>query len=149
VLYLLAKALISGAIVAVASEVAKRSPAFAALIVSLPLVSILAMMWLWNDTGDTQQVTGLAFGTFWFVLPSLPMFLVLAAMLRYGVPFLAGAPQRVCTDGHSLLCNGLAARPVRYHALREVAPQPWTGARRAWTVRDGVAMTPGGESTAP
>ena len=46
-LYLAAKALLSGAIVATASEIAKRSPALGALILSLPLVSIFAFIWLW------------------------------------------------------------------------------------------------------
>jgi hypothetical protein len=86
-LYLAVKALLSGAIIATVSEVSKRSPAFGALIVSLPLTSILAMLWLWNDTGDKERIASLAQGTFWFVLPSLPMFLVLPAALRYGVPF--------------------------------------------------------------
>jgi hypothetical protein len=55
-MYLIAKAALSGLIIAVVSEVAKRSPAFGALIVSLPLVSILAVIWLWRDTGDTERI---------------------------------------------------------------------------------------------
>ena len=57
------------------------------MIVSLPLVSLLAMMWLWRDTRDGEQVAQLAQGAFWFFLPSMPLFLVLPAMLRSGVPF--------------------------------------------------------------
>ena len=51
------------------------------------LVSILAMIWLWHDTGDATRVAALAQSTFWFVLPSLPLFLVLPALLRCGVGF--------------------------------------------------------------
>jgi len=51
-LYFIIKCVLSGLIVAVVSEVAKRSPAFGALIVSLPLVSLLGIVWLWRDTGD-------------------------------------------------------------------------------------------------
>jgi hypothetical protein len=86
-MYLLIKAAISGLIVAIVSEVARRSPAFGALIVSLPLVSILGILWLWNDTRDTERVAALAQATFWFVLPSLPMFLAFPAMLRAGAGF--------------------------------------------------------------
>jgi hypothetical protein len=86
-LYLLAKALISGALIAIASEVAKRSPSFGALIVSLPLVSLLAFIWLWHDTGDKQAVGSLSKSTFWFVLPSLPMFLTFPALLKGGFGF--------------------------------------------------------------
>ena len=85
--YLVAKALISGLIIALVSEVAKRSPGFGALIASLPLVSILGMIWLWRDTRDAPRMAAHAEATFWFVLPSLPMFLLVPALLRRGVPF--------------------------------------------------------------
>jgi hypothetical protein len=86
-LYLALKAGLSGIIIAVVSEVAKRSPALGALIVSLPLVSLLGILWLWRDTGDAERIASHAESTFWYVLPSLPMFLVLPAMLRAGVGF--------------------------------------------------------------
>jgi hypothetical protein len=87
VTYLILKALLSGIIIAVVSEVARRSPGIGALVVSLPLLSILAIMWLWRDTGDTERIAAHAEATFWYVLPSLPMFLALPAMLRAGIGF--------------------------------------------------------------
>lgn len=86
-LYLLSKALLSGMMVLVVSELAKRSPAFGALVASLPLVSVLAMMWLEHETRDTGRIAAHAEATFWYVLPSLPMFLLLPFMLRSGVGF--------------------------------------------------------------
>ena len=86
-LYLVLKALLSGVIVMAVSEIAKRSPAFGALIASLPLVSLLAIVWLWRDTGNTIRIANLAEATFWYVLPSLPMFLAFPYMLRHGVSF--------------------------------------------------------------
>lgn len=85
--YLLIKAAISGIIVALASEVARRWPGIGGLIVSLPLVSLLTFLWLWRDTGDPERVAQLAQSAFWFFLPSMPMFLILPAMLRTGVGF--------------------------------------------------------------
>ncbi len=85
--YLLLKALLSGLLIAAASEVARRSPGLGALIVSLPLVSILAIIWLWRDTGDAARIAAHAEATFWYVLPSLPMFLALPSMLRAGLNF--------------------------------------------------------------
>lgn len=85
--YLVMKALLSGVIIMAVSEIAKRSPAFGALVASLPLVSLLAIMWLWRDTADTKRIADHAEATFWYVLPSLPMFLALPAMLRSNVPF--------------------------------------------------------------
>lgn len=85
--YLIFKALLSGVIIAVVSEVARRSPGFGALIVSLPLISLIGMMWLWRDTEDAARIAAHAEATFWYVLPSLPMFLLLPALLRRGVTF--------------------------------------------------------------
>jgi hypothetical protein len=85
--YLLIKAAISGVIVAIVSLVAKRYPGFGALIASLPLVSVLGMMWLWRDKPDVPNMAAHVEATFWFVLPSLPMFLVIPFMLRHGVGF--------------------------------------------------------------
>ena len=86
-LYLLIKAVLSGAIIAIASEVARRWPGWGALIVSLPLVSVLAMVWLWRDTRDPVRLAAHAQATLWFVLPSLPMFLLIPLMLRQGFSF--------------------------------------------------------------
>jgi hypothetical protein len=86
-LYLLIKAALSGVIVAVVSEVAKRYPGFGALIASLPLVSLLGMIWLWRDKPDVANMASHVEATFWFVLPSLPMFLVIPWMLRHGIAF--------------------------------------------------------------
>ena len=62
--YVLLKAVISGIIIAVVSEVSKRSPGFGALIVSIPLVSVMAMVWLWRDTRDTVRLASHAEATF-------------------------------------------------------------------------------------
>ena len=86
-LYLIAKAVISGVIIIAASEIAKRSPTYGSLILSLPLISILAFIWLWRDTGDNERIASLAEGTFWLVLPTLPLYLVLPALLRSGTGF--------------------------------------------------------------
>jgi hypothetical protein len=86
-LYLALKAVISGMLIAVASTLAKRYPALGALIASLPLVSVLGMMWLWNEKPDTGTMAAHASATFWYVIPSLPMFLLIPALLRHGIGF--------------------------------------------------------------
>ncbi|MEQ8266293.1 MAG: DUF3147 family protein [Parvibaculum sp.] len=86
-LYAIVKAALSGILVMIVSETAKRSPAFGALVASLPLVSVLAIVWLWRETGDTARIAAHAEATFWYVLPSLPMFLIFPAMLRNGIGF--------------------------------------------------------------
>lgn len=107
-LYLVAKALISGAIIAVVSEIAKRSPSFGALVASLPLVSVLGMMWLWRDTHDPVRMAAHAGSTFWFVLPSLPMFLLIPASLGRGVPFWGALAAGCVLTILLYFCNDLA-----------------------------------------
>jgi hypothetical protein len=85
--YLAIKAALSGILIAIISEVAKRYPGFGGLIASLPLVSVLGMVWLWRDKPDPGNMAAHAEATFWFVLPSLPMFLLIPAMLRQGFSF--------------------------------------------------------------
>jgi hypothetical protein len=85
--YLAFKAALSGVIIAIVSQVAKRYPGFGALIASLPLVSVLGMIWLWRDKPDVPNMAAHVEATFWFVLPSLPMFLLIPWMLRSGMAF--------------------------------------------------------------
>jgi hypothetical protein len=85
--YLIIKAALSGVIVMVVSELARRSPGLGGLVASLPLISVLGILWLWRDTSDAERIAAHAEATFWFVLPSLPMFLALPAMLRHGTAF--------------------------------------------------------------
>lgn len=86
-LYLVLKAAISGVLIAAASTLAKRFPGFGALIASLPLVSVLGMAWLWNEKPDAEIMAAHAGATFWYVLPSLPMFLLIPVLLRHEVGF--------------------------------------------------------------
>lgn len=86
-LWFIVKAGLSGLIVAAVSTIAKRYPGFGALVASLPLVSVLGMIWLWHDKPDAENMAAHAGATFWFVLPSLPMFLLIPAMLRSGLSF--------------------------------------------------------------
>ncbi len=88
-LYLFIKAGLSGIIVAAVSEIARRYPGWGGLVASLPLTSLLAMLWLWRDSGDPERVAELSMGAFWFVLPSLPLFLVLPMLIRSGFGFWA------------------------------------------------------------
>lgn len=109
--YLVLKALLSGAIVAAVSEISKRYPGFGGLVASLPLVSVLGMIWLWRDTHDPERMAAHAIGTFWFVLPSLPMFLLIPALLRRGIGFWPS------------LAGGCALTVALYAAMTLIGPR--------------------------
>lgn len=81
------KYLLSAAIVVAVSELAKRSATVGGLVASLPLVSLLAFFWLYRETGSVERVASLSTSIFWFVLPSLVLFLALPALLRRGFSF--------------------------------------------------------------
>jgi hypothetical protein len=85
--YLLLKAMISGLLIALASEVARRNAGVGALIASLPLVSVLGMIWLWRDTHDTERMAAHVGATLWYIAPSMPMFVLMPILLRAGVGF--------------------------------------------------------------
>jgi len=87
VLYLVIKALLSGVIVAAVSEVARRYPGWGGLLASLPLTSLLAMIWLYRDTADPERVAELSVSTIWFFVPSVPLFIALPILIRSGLGF--------------------------------------------------------------
>jgi hypothetical protein len=87
VLYFIIKAGLSGLIVAAVSEVARRHPGWGGLIASLPLTSLLAMIWLWRDSGDPERVAELSISTLWFFAPSVPLFIALPILIRAHLGF--------------------------------------------------------------
>ena len=84
---LLGKGIFSGAVIVAASELAKKSTIFGALVISLPLASIMSMTWLYNDTKDKEQVADFAESILWLVIPSMVLFLTLPFLLRRGWEF--------------------------------------------------------------
>jgi hypothetical protein len=83
----LIKVVVSALVVALASELAKRSTLLGSVLVALPLTSILALTWLYLDTGRTEPVIALSTGIFWAVLPSLLFFVLFPLLLRSGMAF--------------------------------------------------------------
>ena len=81
------KIIVTALVIVIVSEVSKKLPLLGSLIASLPLVSVLGMIWIFQETKDTQKLITHAEGTFWYVLPSLPMFLLMPWMMRKGVSF--------------------------------------------------------------
>ena len=85
--YYVVKLVLSAAIIVAVSELSKTSRTAGAVLASLPLLSLLAMVWLYVDTRQAEAVARLSTDIFWLVLPSLPLFLILPALLRSGWSF--------------------------------------------------------------
>jgi len=86
-IYEVVKVLLSAGVIVAVSQLAKTNVTLGALVNSLPIVSIMAMLWLYTDTRDVEKIAALSTNTFWLVLPTLPMFLVLPFLLRLGWSF--------------------------------------------------------------
>ncbi len=85
--YTILKFAISAAILVAVSEISKRSSFIGGLVASLPLTSLLAMIWLWRDTHDSGKIAALSTSIFWLVLPSLVLFIALPWLLKRGITF--------------------------------------------------------------
>lgn len=81
------KVLVTAITVVAISEVGKRSSGFAAILASLPLTSLLAFLWLYGETGDVARIADLSKAIFWYVLPSLVLFIALPLLLNAGFGF--------------------------------------------------------------
>lgn len=84
---LIVKYAVTALVIVIVSEFAKRSDKLGALISSLPLVTIMVMIWLYAEKQGSEKVANHAYYTFWYVIPTLPMFLVMPWLLRRGINF--------------------------------------------------------------
>ena len=85
---ILLRILFSGGVVVAASELAKRSSIVGALLISLPLASMMALIWLHHDGQDAEQLALFSKEVLWLVIPSLTFFLTLPLMLKNGMDFI-------------------------------------------------------------
>ncbi|MCH8261690.1 MAG: DUF3147 family protein [Proteobacteria bacterium] len=85
--YYLTKIVITTILIVLISEIAKKSSFAAAILASVPLISVLAMIWLYIDTKSIQKVSDLSTSVFWLVIPSLALFISLPLLLKQGINF--------------------------------------------------------------
>jgi len=85
--YYITKVAITTLLIVLISEIAKRSSFVSAVLASVPLVSVLAMVWLYVDTRDVERVSALSSSIFWLVIPSLALFISLPLLLKQGIDF--------------------------------------------------------------
>ena len=78
----LVKTLIAALVIVAVGEISKRSSALAAFLLALPIVSITAFVWIYIESKDKIKIADISHETFWYVIPTLPMFLLLSWMLK-------------------------------------------------------------------
>lgn len=79
--WIITKYLITAAVVVLVSEAAKRSDKLGGFIAALPMVTILALIWLYVENQSSEKIANHAWYTFWYVVPTLPMFLAFPWLL--------------------------------------------------------------------
>ena len=86
-LYYFIKILSSSIIIVAISEISKRSSLMGSILASLPLISLLAFLWMYIDTKDVKKIADLSYGIFWMVLPSLSFFILFPVLLKKNISF--------------------------------------------------------------
>ncbi len=86
-MYDVIRVLLSAIIIVLVAELAKINATLGGFIKSLPIISLMAIIWLYSQTHDMEKIAVLSYSTFWFVLPTLPFFLILPYLLRHGLHF--------------------------------------------------------------
>jgi len=107
--WLVSKYLITAAVVVIVSEAAKRSDRLGGLIAALPLVTVLALIWLYVERQPQVKIANHAWYTFWYVVPTLPMFLAFPLLL----PRLGFWPTLLACVVITVMCFWLFALLVR------------------------------------
>ena len=85
--FYLIKIAITTILVVAITEIAKRNTFAGALVASVPLISLLAIIWLYIETNNTDRIIALSSSIFWLVIPSLVLFIALPILLKLGVHF--------------------------------------------------------------
>lgn len=81
-MYYFLKVLVSSVIIVLISEISKRSSMAGSILASIPLLSLMAFIWIYIETKDIQKISALSTGIFWLVIPSLLLFIILPFLLK-------------------------------------------------------------------
>ncbi|MBU0472715.1 MAG: DUF3147 family protein [Bacteroidetes bacterium] len=91
-IYYIIKVVISATLIVAISEVSKKSSLIGGILASVPLLSVLGMIWLYIDTGSNQKIAQFSTSVFWLVIPSLSLFIVLPLLLKMKMSFYVALP---------------------------------------------------------
>lgn len=114
-MYYLIKILVTALLIVAISEVSKRSSLLGAVLASVPLVSVLAMIWLYIDTKDIEKVSALSSGVFWLILPSLVLFILLPLFLKIGWGFYLSISVSI---GATIICYFAMVSALNYFGVK-------------------------------
>lgn len=114
-LYYLSKITLTTLIILSTAELAKRSSFAGAVLASIPLISVLALFWLYIDTKEIEKVSELSSSIFWLVLPSLALFISLPLLLKQGLNFYFSISLSIII---TIFCYGLMIAILKYYDVK-------------------------------
>lgn len=103
--WIISKYFITAGLVVIISELAKRSDRLGALVAALPLVTVLALVWMHVEKQPQEKLANHAWYTFWYVIPTLPMFLMFPVLL----PRIGFWPTMLSSVLLTIVCFGVFA----------------------------------------
>ena len=112
--WIIAKYALTAAVVVLVSEAAKRSDRLGGFIAALPLITLLTLVWLYIERQPAEKIANHAWYTFWYVLPTLPMFLAFPLLL----PRLGFWPTLLASAVITIVCFGLFALVLRRFGIQ-------------------------------
>ena len=114
-IYTLLKLLLSSSIIVLVSEIAKKDNLIGGLIASIPVVSVLSMIWLYIDTNDINKVKALSNGILWMVVPSMSLFIVFPFLINFGIKFYLSLTISILT---TMVCYLLTISFMNYFGFK-------------------------------
>lgn len=111
--WIITKYFLTAAVVVLVSELAKRSDKLGGFVAALPLVTFLALIWLYVENQPQEKISNHAWYTFWYVVPTLPMFLAFPSLL----PRIGFWPSLLACAIITAVCFGLFAFLVRHFGI--------------------------------
>jgi uncharacterized membrane protein (GlpM family) len=112
--WIISKYALTALVVVLVSELAKRSDKLGGLLAALPLISILSLIWLYLENQSAEKIANHAWYTFWYVVPTLPMFLAFPLLL----PRLGFWPTLLACMVISVVCFGVFAMLVKRFGIQ-------------------------------
>ena len=111
----LAKIGISAVLIVAIAELSKRSSFLGGLLASIPTVSVIAMVWLYLETQDTERISALSISIFWLVIPSLALFISLPFFLRQEFSFVVSL---ILSMAATIICYWITLVLLGYFGIK-------------------------------
>ncbi|MEE2746884.1 MAG: DUF3147 family protein [Candidatus Thermoplasmatota archaeon] len=103
-----AKIVLTALIIFGVVQVSEQNKLMAAVLASIPIVSVLAMIWMNHEGQSSEEIVVFAKNIVWLIIPSLLLFIVMPVLMERGWEF------------YPALGAGLASTLIGYFLMTQV-----------------------------